>query len=999
MSVTHIATETSNKEKTRCKKWQPAFGTGKRTRFGTLNICTMTESTKLEQAVKVLREYKLEVLGLSEIRLKGIGERQTLTGETLIFSGKPEDADHRSGVGFLLSKTAKQCLKYWKPISDRIIVARFKTRTKNITFIQAYAPINKAPVERKDEFYQLLSRTMEEVNRSDVLIVMGDLNAKVGSNNTGREIIMGKHGVGKMNENGELFADFCLNYDLVIGGTQFSHKIVHKLTWFSNDDKTINQIDHITVNRRNRNSLLDVRVCRGADVDTDHYLLVGTIRIKLKTVAKKFEKTNRKYNIAKLNERAHAECFEQNLAEKLQNRPILDTDSAEEMWGSVVTILQEVCENVLGNVNSTRKDWMSEDTWRLIHERKEVHIALLNASGAERRRLKKLYSDLRKKISRAGRRDQRCFIANLATKAEEAAYRNNARELYRLQKELSNCKVTTEKPVRAEDGSLITGETEQIERWTDYFEALLNRPTNEGVHSPVHNRSLSRFDENPPSKTEIKDAINKLKNGKAPGAENIAAEILKVNSDRLAEILVPVLNIVWSTGSIPNSWLEAMIVKLPKKGDLTKCSNWRGISVLSSINKLIAILLYTRIADKLEPHIRRQQAGFRPQRSCVDHINTLRIIAEQTKEWRTPLYMLFVDFKQAFDSLDRSMMWKILESRGIPTTILRLIQELYRGASCKVLHRGKLGLPFQVRSGVKQGCILSPLLFLIVLDWVMDKVDATPKGIQWILNSKLGDLCFADDICLLTHNKEDMEYKLSQLIKYAGQVGLKINVGKTKLLRIGTKIPCKFVIEGEEIEEVKSFQYLGSVFTADGGADEDVENRLLKAKQAFAALRNIWRANQISRNVKLKFFRTNVLSVLLYGCETWKVTNKIVGKIQVFVNKSLRQILKIFWPQTISNEKLWQITNFEEMVVYIRRKKWKWIGHTLRKGNDDLAKQALDWNPQGSRRPGRPAETWGRTVRREAKDSGKTWIGVKGLAQNKVRWRLFVDALCSPAEL
>ena len=92
------------------------------------------------------------------------------------------------------------------------------------------------------------------------------------------------------------------------------------------------------------------------------------------------------------------------------------------MWGSVVTILQEVCEDVLGNVNSTRKDWMSENTWGLIQERKKAHIALLNAKGAQRRHLKKLYSDLSKSVSRAGRRDRKYFIAYLAAKAEEAAY-------------------------------------------------------------------------------------------------------------------------------------------------------------------------------------------------------------------------------------------------------------------------------------------------------------------------------------------------------------------------------------------------------------------------------------------------------------------------------------------------------------------------------------------------------------------------------------------------
>lgn len=112
---------------------------------------------------------------------------------------------------------------------------------------------------------------------------MGDINAKVGSQNEGWETIMGPHGIGEMNQNGEMFADLCLQHDLVIGGTIFSHLNIHKITWISPDNRTKNQIDHITISRKWRTSLLDVRSRRGADVYSDHHLVMGEIRIKLAT--------------------------------------------------------------------------------------------------------------------------------------------------------------------------------------------------------------------------------------------------------------------------------------------------------------------------------------------------------------------------------------------------------------------------------------------------------------------------------------------------------------------------------------------------------------------------------------------------------------------------------------------------------------------------------------------------------------------------------------------
>ena len=150
----------------------------------------------------------------------------------------------------MLRKEANKCLIEWEPINERLMTARFKSKFQNVTLIQCYAPTNQAEQATKDEFYEQLQGVLDRAPRRDIDIVSGDMNAKVGTDNTGKEMVMGREGLGTMNENGELYTDFCANNDLVIGGTIFSHRDIHKKTWRSPDMATYNQIDHIAISRR-----------------------------------------------------------------------------------------------------------------------------------------------------------------------------------------------------------------------------------------------------------------------------------------------------------------------------------------------------------------------------------------------------------------------------------------------------------------------------------------------------------------------------------------------------------------------------------------------------------------------------------------------------------------------------------------------------------------------------------------------------------------------------
>ena len=234
------------------------------------------------------------------------------------------------------------------------------------------------------------------------------------------------------------------------------------------------------------------------------------------------------------------------------------------------------------------------------------------------------------------------------------------------------------------------------------------------------------------------------------------------------------------------------------------------------------------------------------------------------------LYVNFVEYEKAFDSLDRETLWKLLRHYGVPKKFINLIRNSYEGFSCRVVHEGQLTEKFEVKTGVRQGCLLSPFLFILAIDWIMQAVTNQKRnGIQWTLWSQLDDLDFADDLALLSHNHQQMQEETSDLHHTSVQVGLTLNKQRTKILRINAGTDEPVTIEGEELEEVAFFNYLGSVIVKSGGTDADVKTRIGKAQSAFNMLKKVWSSREISTSTKVRLFNSNVKSVLLYGAETW----------------------------------------------------------------------------------------------------------------------------------
>ena len=180
----------------------------------------------------------------------------------------------------------------------------------------------------------------------------------------------------------------------------------------------------------------------------------------------------------------------------------------------------------------------------------------------------------------------------------------------------------------------------------------------------------------------------------------------------------------------------------------------------------------------------------------------------------------------------------------------------------------------------------------------------------------------------------------------------------------------KLKVQGREIEEVESFTYLGANVTQDGGGTVDIRKRIAMASAQFKRTSNIWQASDISKKVKVSLFKSMVMSVLLYGSETWKLTKGEEKKLDSFQNKCLRRILKIRWQQHITNVAVLEAAGIDRVSEEVRRKRWSWIGHVLRKNPRDDCAVALGWRPEGRRKRGRPKTTWRKMVEVERNRDG-----------------------------
>jgi hypothetical protein len=328
---------------------------------------------------------------------------------------------------------------------------------------------------------------------------------------------------------------------------------------------------------------------------------------------------------------------------------------------------------------------------------------------------------------------------------------------------------------------------------TATWKLCADRLTNSMLHYPEWDIPLDA-----PDFSEVLSAAKSAHRNKACAA--IIPTELFIHSNFACRILTELIIRIWNGSNIPNKWLNAVLCLLYKnKGSRTDPNSFRGISLLTSAEKILSIIILKRIKEPLEKHLLHQQSGFRSSKSCSNATFVLTRFLEEAIRLQRPRIFTFVDFSKAFDSLDWSTMWKVLRAQGMPSRIVDLIHKLYTGStiSVRLSMEGAFASAFDQQIGIRQGCSLSPALFVLVLDFALRSFE-TCCAQNEIATEWLG---YADDLVLISSSESAAQQALHQLQAACAFVGLFINISKTECMAVQTK-PAEILISNATKERI-----------------------------------------------------------------------------------------------------------------------------------------------------------------------------------------------------
>lgn len=994
-------------------------------RVATWNVGTLTKRSA--EIMETLTRRKVDICGVQEHRWRGglaANQVRFLKGKNSKFKFfYCSQQSGLGGAGILIAESWVNQVCEVQRISDRIILIKLIIGKSVLALVSVYAPQVGLPPEAKQRFYDQLQGAVAKIPASEILILVGDWNGHAGAAASVYHVAHGGLGFGERNAEGEMMLEFATANGLRVGNTWFKKRDSHLITYSSGGNST--QLDYILYRKSFSRAVTNIKVIAGhpeLELVHQHHLVVCDFTVHIPPV--KNRKFTPRIRVWKLRDPSTAsqfqEAFKAKVASTTTQTAVPSNDQVEALWsklkGSLLDAAAEVCGRTKNHQWKPETWWWNNQVDEAVQEKrarfKTYNILKKqgNSNSVEFLEAKSAYVEAK----RLAKHTVWCAKSE-SESMEFASVSPNGDGIYRIAKQMdrTNQDVVGENCIRNDVGEMALSDSDKLKAWVEYYSQLLNVefewPSNELPEStPV---------EGPPpgvSTEMISLAISKMKCGKAAGPSGISAEMLKAAGEEGTELVRQLTEAVFSNGVTPADWEESYILNLYKgKGDALDRCNYRGLKLTEQVMKLLERVLDSYIRKMVS--INEMQFGFVQGRGTSDAIFISRQLQEKHLTANKPLYFAFIDLEKAFDRVPRTVLWWALRSLGVEEWAIRVIQSMYANARSRVRVNGQYSEEFGVSVGVHQGSVLSPLLFILVLE-ALSRDFRT--GLPW-------ELLYADDLVLIADSLEECVSKLKAWKAGLEGRGLRINFMKTKFLFSGRgldvlkdsgKFPCAVCrcgvgnnsilcslcnmwvhkrcsgikgrltinpdyvcprcegvarpidgrpvtivdVDGNMVDVVSTFCYLGDMLSAGGGCDTAIAARCCVAWGKFRKLLPVLTSRHLSLKVRGKVYSACVRSSMLHGGESWGPNAEAIQRLRRNDRSMIRWICGTSSDEA-SSDQLLERLGITDISVAICRQRLRWYGHVQR---STYLKAVSDLVIPGRGR-GRPRKTWQECVRKD----------------------------------
>ena len=966
-----------------------------RTRIATLNCRTLLADETLQDLDIALTDNKVTLCALQEVRRDGFTSTFTDNFKVYWFG----EGSGQRGVGFALHKHYVHLVKAVHPIpgsNGRIMTMDIFLHDNNtpVTVVCAYSPPNSAPTRVREKFYSQL-RTVAK----PTAWLLGDFNARVGRSisNTDEEYGVEHYNtVGPRslkgdivpNANGSLLLDIAGESDYRHVSSHFTIRDSKRWTWKHPRYNTRAVLDHIFVPATQMRNISCYIVAQHTAVYTDHRLAICELSFRPRLEKNEIKRTP-PINRSKLQDTAVRDAFEERVT-SLLGTVDPETLSTDELSDKIRSVPVTAASSVLPLTPKTKyPEEFSANTISLISRKRKLWKFLQKAGQRITRTKRAAYRSLCQATKRAISLDRITTLEKEAIALSDA-FKVNRFNGYKLLKQQHRTRL---KPI-------MPPESEFTEHYRKHYQAGNEEPLHvDSCELPVieSDETLTRND--------FANGLRHLNDNRAAGHDKCAPEYLKRGGPLLLNWIYVLMVRIWTfTSDLPVIDRIGSLMPIPKKSSSLSVDSTRPICLLTSVYKLYAILLFQRVRDRVREYVTWTQAGFIRGRSCANNLWILRRVAERAVEFNVPVYCALIDYKGAFDALNRTTLGRVL-ALFLSPSMTRRVLSLYFDARAKVVVNNCVGPEFSLHRGVRQGCPASPSFFTVALAFISRSFRIAFEGIK-LIHLHLATLEYADDQILFSLTAAGMQEMLNFIVDTGTPFGLRLSPTKCELIcfhRPGTvdKTTLPVVtVGGKALSWKQSVVYLGSCVAEDGNTISAIKHRICCAESVVKKLNNrVFNRRSVNSKLKGHFISSAVFASLLYGLEHCSFGIRDRRRIDGFFLRLAKRVLHLRYDHHLSYEVAEERLGIERPSARLARDRLRWTGHMLR-SEDDVLREALLFTPTGGARGrGRPRRRYYDTIKLDLQDrniviTARTpslfWEEVRELAANRLEWQAIV---------